>query len=89
MLIKLRGPWPFIWFIISQYLMIITSQKQNNTVGIILCRHIGKNMRSLRHHQLCEENEVCVPVYSVLPVGIMFRGPVPNAKHWFVELWVG
>ena len=32
-------------------------------------------MRSLRHHQLCEENEVCVPVYSMLPVGIMFRGP--------------
>jgi len=34
-----------------------------------------QNMRSLRHHQLCEENEVCVPFYSMLPVGIMFRGP--------------
>ena len=71
----LRESWPVIWYIISQYRRIITSQKQHKTVGIILCRNIGKNMLSLRHHQLCKENEVCVTVYSMLPVGIMFRGP--------------
>ena len=43
-------------------------------------------MRSLRHHQLCEVNEVCVPVYSMLPVGIMFSGPQCIKKHWSVEL---
>jgi len=44
-------------------------------------------MSSLRHHQLCEENEVCVPVYSILPVGIMFKGPQCFKKHLFVEMW--
>ena len=87
MLMILQGSWLFIWYIISQYWRIITSQKQYKTVSIILCRNIGKTCAVYGTISCVKKIKCASPFIQCYQLDSCSGDPTALKKHWFVELW--